>query len=104
MGVPPEEVLNNSIQNLEFNLANTIRKLSIANKPKIAFIEGHGELSRNETADAAYALSEYYSIDRVKINGQLNSLTERNVVDSARTNIRNKYDAIIIAGPDSAFR
>ena len=53
MGVPPEEVLNNSIQNLEFNLVNAIRKLSIANKPKVAFIEGHGELSRNETADAA---------------------------------------------------
>lgn len=103
MGVPPEEVLNNSIQNLEFNLANTIRKLSIANKPKVAFIEGHGELNRNETADAAHALSEYYSIGRVKINGQLNSLTERSVVDSARTNIRNKYDAIIIAGPDSVF-
>ena len=50
-----------------------------------------------------HALSEYYSINRVKINGQLNSLTERNVVDSARTNIRNKYDAIIIAGPDSVF-
>ena len=103
MGVPPEEVLNNSIQNLEFNLVNAIRKLSIANKPKVVFIEGHGELSRNETADAAFALSEYYSIDRVKINGQLNSLTERDMVDSARTNIRNKYDAIIIAGPDSVF-
>jgi len=95
--------LNNSIQNLEFNLVNAIRKLSIANKPKVAFIEGHGELNRNETADAAFALSEYYSINRVKINGQLNSLTERSVVDSARTNIRNKYDAIIIAGPDSVF-
>jgi ABC-2 type transport system permease protein len=103
MGVPPEEVLNNSIQNLEFNLANTIRKLSIAQKPKIAFIEGHGELSRLETADAAYALNEYYSIERVKINGQLNCLTERNTVDSIKTKIRNKFDAIIIAKPDSVF-
>jgi ABC-2 type transport system permease protein len=103
MGVPPEEVLNNSIQNLEFNLANTIRKLSIARKPKIAFIEGHGELSRLETADAASALNEYYSIERIKINSQLNSLTERSVVDSTNTKIRNKFDAIIIAKPDSAF-
>ena len=103
MGVPPEEVLNNSIQNLEFNLANAIRKLSIARKPKVAFIEGHGELSVLETADIAYALNEYYSIDRVEIAGQLNSLTDRKSVDSTRTSQRNKFDAIIIAKPDTAF-
>ncbi|MCD4731782.1 MAG: gliding motility-associated ABC transporter substrate-binding protein GldG [Bacteroidales bacterium] len=103
MGVPPEEVLNNSIQNLEFNLANAIRKLSIARKPKVAFIEGHGELSVIETADIAYALNEYYFIERVEIAGQLNSLTERKTVDSARASIRNKYDAIIIAKPDTVF-
>lgn len=103
MGVPPEEVLNNSIQNLEFNLANTIRKLSIARKPKIAFIEGHGELSVLETADIAYALNEYYSIERLEIGGKLNSLTERKSIDSTRTTIRNKFDAIIIAKPDTIF-
>lgn len=103
MGVPPEEVLNNSIQNLEFNLANTIRKLSVAQKPKIAFIEGHRELSRIETADAAYALNEYYNVERIKINGQINSLTERTMIDSGKTDIRNKFNTIIIAGPDSAF-
>lgn len=103
MGTPPEEVLNNSIQNLEFNLANAIRKLSIARKPKVAFIEGHGELSVLETADIAYALNEYYVIERVEIAGQLNSLTERKALDSARTVIRNKYDAVIIAKPDTVF-
>jgi ABC-2 type transport system permease protein len=103
MGVPPEEVLNNSIQNLEFNLINTVRKLSISSKPAIAFLEGHGELSRLETADAAFALSEYYKVDRVRINGQLNSLTERTGEDSTQTKIRNKYEAIIIAKPDSVF-
>jgi ABC-2 type transport system permease protein len=103
MGVTPEEVLNNSIQNLEFNLANAISKLSIARKPSVAFIEGHGELNEIETADIAYALNEYYVIERVEIAGQLNSLTERKTLDSARTSIRNKYDAIIIAKPDTVF-
>ncbi len=103
MGIPPEEVLNNSIQNLEFNIANTIRKLSTANRPKVAFIEGHGELSVLETADIAYALSEYYSVERVKINGQLNSLTERVKVDSVQTEVQNKYDALVIAKPDTVF-
>ena len=44
LGAPAEEQLNNSIQALEYNLSNTIRKLTINIKPKIAFIEGHGEL------------------------------------------------------------
>ena len=101
-GVPPEEVLNSSIENLEFNLANTIRKLSVAIKPSIAFIQGHGELDGKETADAFYSLREFYRVERVSINGQLNSLTERKE-DSAEMVIRNKYEAIIIAKPDSVF-
>jgi len=103
MGIPPEEVLNNSIQNLEFNIANTIRKLSSASRAKVAFIDGHGELSVLETTDIAYALSEYYSLERVTINGQLNSLTERVKVDSVQTEVQNKYDAIVIAKPDTVF-
>lgn len=103
MGVPPEEVLNNSIQNLEFNLINTVKKLTVAQKPAIAFIEGHGELPRIETADIAMALNEYYRVDRIKINGQLNSLTERTGNDTSATQIKNKYEAIIIAKPDTVI-
>jgi len=45
VGKPPAEVLNNSVQALEFGLTNVIRKLSVTEKPEIAFIEGHGELA-----------------------------------------------------------
>jgi ABC-2 type transport system permease protein len=99
----PEEILNNSIQNLEFALADGIRKLVSNNRPKIAFIEGHGELDKQETADATLALWDYYNVERVRIDGQLNSLTERKAIDSTRVRIANKFDAIIIAKPDSAF-
>jgi ABC-2 type transport system permease protein len=103
MGVPPEEVLNNSIQNLEFNLANTINKLTVNNKPKVAFVKGHGELNLLQTADAIAALSEYYALDTVTINGQVNSLTTREETESGEMAVRNNFDAIIIAKPDSAF-
>lgn len=103
VAVAPDQVLNNSVQQLEYNISSIIRKLSIPQKPKIAFIYGHGELSELETADIWRALSDYYTVDRVKIDGRLNSLTERNTKDSLDVKIRNKYKAIIVAGPDSAY-
>ncbi len=102
-GVPPEEILNNSIQNLEFAIADAIRKLVVDRKPKIAFIEGHGELDKNETRDATNLLGEYYSVERTRIDGQLNSLADRMKIDSINTKVVNKYEVIIIAKPDSAF-
>lgn len=102
-GTPPDEILNNSIENLEFVIADAIRKLVTQRRPKIAFIEGHGELSRHETADARAALNDYYVVERVRLDEQLSSLTERVQVDSLTTRISNKFEAIIIAKPDSAF-
>ena len=55
MGVPPEAVLNNSIQSLEFSIASAIKKLIKKDKPKIAFIKGHGELSSEYLADISNA-------------------------------------------------
>jgi ABC-2 type transport system permease protein len=102
VGKPPSEVLNNSVQALEFSLINVIRKLSITQKPKIAFIEGHGELAPVYTASAEAALSEYYDIDHVRIDGQPSAL-EMKAQSGADGSFVNKYKAIIIAKPDSAF-
>jgi ABC-2 type transport system permease protein len=104
LGTPPEQQLNNSVQSLEYNLSNVIRKLSMDEKPKIAFIQGHGELDSLHTADIQNALSEYYIVERITINGQLGALT-RHIPgkDSASMHFSNRYKAIIIAKPDSAF-
>ncbi|MEI6694612.1 MAG: gliding motility-associated ABC transporter substrate-binding protein GldG [Bacteroidota bacterium] len=103
MGLESENVLNNSIQALEYNISNVIRKLSVRAKPKIAIIEGHGELNINEMFDITNALSEYYEVERIRIDEQINKLTKREISDSAATKISNIYRAIIIAKPDSAF-
>ena len=103
MGIESENVINNSIQSLEYNLSNVIRKLKIQIKPKIAFIEGHGELNKLQTYDITKSLSEYYDVERVKISEQVNALTERIISDTSETKIYNKYKAIIIAKPDSAL-
>ncbi len=105
MNVPPEAVLNNSINNLEFKLANAIRKVTRVRKPAIAFIEGHGELDDQDTYDLTESLKEDYVVDRVTINNQLNALVNRTLIDSTTNHweITPKYAAIIIAQPDSSF-
>jgi len=103
IGVSPEEVLNNSLQALEFKLASAIRDLTVVRKPKVAFIRGHGELNTKEIYDIGQALSKQYILDLVTIDGKLGSLTERDSVSEDKTRVTNKYDAIIIAKPDSSF-
>lgn len=105
LNVPPEAVLNNSIQNLEFKFVDAIHKLSRRQKPALAFIEGHGELDKDETYDISNALKADYVVSRLRIDEQVNALVERKLVDStAQTyEIKPKYAAIIIAKPDSAF-
>lgn len=90
IGIAPEAVLNNSIQSLEYNVASVIKKLSVIDKPKIAFLEGQGELDSYETGSIASSLAEYYSVERIAINQKLKSL--------------DKFKAIIIAKPDSVFQ
>lgn len=103
IGVPPEEVLNNSVQSLEFKLAGAIRSLTVVNKPSIAFIRGHGELENKYIYDIGQALSKQYTVGVIGIGGQLSSLTKRDSLSEDKTRIVNKYDAIVIAKPDTAL-
>ena len=82
-------LINQSIEVLEFNLIDPIKRLMTKQKHPIAFIEGHGESNSMKTKDISQSLSEYYTVERVTINQQLNAIS--------------KYKTIIIAGPDSVF-
>ncbi len=88
-GFPPELILNNSIQNLEYEICNVIRKVTDPMRPTIAFLEGHGELDTTNVNDIANALKASYELKRVRIDGKLNALKD--------------YQAVVIAKPDSAF-
>ncbi|MEI6576879.1 MAG: gliding motility-associated ABC transporter substrate-binding protein GldG [Bacteroidota bacterium] len=99
----PEVVLNSSVQALEYNISSTIRKLANRMHQKIAFTQGHGELKEIEVGDITRSLSEFYDVERVNLNGQISSLTDHDISDSTKARLSNKYAAIIIAKPDSAF-
>jgi len=104
-GGQPELILNQSIESLEYELAFGIKKASTPNVHSIAFIEGHGELNKYETADIMGSLREYYNVERVVINGNVNSLQERlyTNLDSTNAVLQKRFDAIVIAAPDSSF-
>ena len=101
--IPLEKRIDRAINDIEFNLSYAISLLTNEEKPPIAFIEGHGELGPRETADITRALQDSYTVERVRLNEEVNSLTERIADDSGDYVINNKYEGIIIAGPDSAF-
>ncbi len=89
LGAPPEVMLNTSIQNLEFEICNAIRKVTSPKRPRIAFLHGQGELGKEQTADVEQTISASYDIEHVQINQQLGAL--------------DKYKLVIVAKPDSAF-
>lgn len=100
----PEMALNNSVQNLEFKLADVIKKLSQLQKPSVAFIQGHGELNENELFDIIETLQKNYRVEQIEIMGNVGALTRRSDPD-AQGNIRvlPNFDAIVIAKPTSSF-
>lgn len=100
----PEEVINSSIEEIEANITNSIRKLRNEFNQYIAFIEGHGELPAEYVADLTNSLSEYFNVERVRLNNKIYSLSTRKVDSlTGRVEVINKYDLIIIADPDSFF-
>lgn len=66
-GISPEEVLNNSIQNLEYAFASAIKKISKNESARIGFTEGHAELSDQQLSDAMKSLGDSYEVGRVDL-------------------------------------
>lgn len=89
LGNSGEENLNISIENLEFEITDGIRRAINTEVRKIAFIEGHGELSAAETYDITHSLAHYFQIDRGILGNNAAILKD--------------YKAIIIAKPTQPF-
>ncbi|TSJ42680.1 gliding motility-associated ABC transporter substrate-binding protein GldG [Mucilaginibacter corticis] len=67
MGLTADEVLNNSIQNLEYAFTSAIKKVTRGGKPQIAFTSGHGELTDVQLNDAMKSLSDGFEVGRVEL-------------------------------------
>ncbi|MCA1762566.1 MAG: gliding motility-associated ABC transporter substrate-binding protein GldG [Cryomorphaceae bacterium] len=94
------ELVNRTINNLEYALVNAIYEVQRIEVPKVGIIEGHGELSAMETRDLQRELERFYKVERVELAGMVNALS-RNVAGKGKR--QNRYDAIIVAKPTESF-
>jgi ABC-2 type transport system permease protein len=83
-----ENVLNQSVEGVEFELANAIHKLAGASPRKIGFISGHGELDSLQLAGWVNELIGQYNVVRV-------DLSKKKKLDG--------YDVLVLAKPTRAF-
>ncbi len=83
------EIIENALNNLEYNLLSAMRRLTQTSKPTIAFLQGHGELNPAETMRARALISPYYQIKDVALNDSIAALQD--------------VDGLIIADPQAPF-
>ena len=53
---------------MEYSLSTSIKKMSVDNKPKIAFLQGHNETSPNAMVQVMQSLSVLYDVEPVNLN------------------------------------
>ena len=90
-GIDPETCINKTVEELEYSLTNTIRKLQRTKKAEVTFIQGHRELDTIAQYDFMRSLSEYYDVNQTTIpkGRELSAL--------------KGSDAIVISQPDTSF-
>ncbi len=87
-GMRSEEVLNQSIEGIEFELANAIYKISNNSRKRIGMVKGHREVDSLDIASFNNALLDQYDVFNVNLNS-------KPVIEN--------YDVLVIAKPRQSF-
>jgi gliding-associated putative ABC transporter substrate-binding component GldG len=85
---PAEVRLNQSIEGLEYELANTIRVLTPGLRKRLGVVQGHGELSNEQAGDMLGAWQQQYDVFRV---------------DLSKVNDLRALDALVVAQPKMPY-
>lgn len=115
-GQPLEEDINGSIELLEYEIGNIIRKCVVDREIKIAFTKGHAELEHVYLADITKSLEELYTVEDININLTDTACTKQfisqimaNPDNAGEILLRgvmkqmNSYNALIVAKPRISF-
>jgi len=74
---------------MEYSLSTSIKKMTADNKPKIGFIEGHGETAPNAMIQVVQSLSVLYDLEPVSL-------------DESSVNLQ-KYKTLVIVDPKDSI-
>jgi gliding-associated putative ABC transporter substrate-binding component GldG len=74
---------------MEYSLTTSIKKISVVDKPKVAFLQGHGEPSPNASVQVLQQLAVLYDVEPL------------NITDTAE--IPSYYKTIAIVNPTDTF-
>ncbi|MBC7920201.1 MAG: gliding motility-associated ABC transporter substrate-binding protein GldG [Ferruginibacter sp.] len=83
------QMLNQSVEGVEFELASAIRKLTQPEKKRVGILQGYSRLDPARIADLTISLQEGYEVFRV---------------DLPRSPTLQGLDAILLVKPDTAIR
>lgn len=82
----PEEEINQSIEGVEYELANAIYKLTNVERHHIGMVRGHGELDSLDIISFVRDLQDFYDVSPVSLRDPL-----------------DPYDALVIAKPQQSY-
>jgi gliding-associated putative ABC transporter substrate-binding component GldG len=87
---------------MEYNLTTSIKKVSVAEKPSIGIVQGHGEPAFNQIGQIYQSLSILYDIEEVKLDNpiptRLRTVLLLNPVDSILDEAFNILDQYLESG------
>lgn len=103
-GRSTDEIVNTSVENLEYNFVTALHRLSRPVKARVGFLLGHDELANIDLYDIQMSLVEDYAVENVVLDRNIDALTGRvqNVKDSS-VMISNKYDVLVVPKPLKTF-
>ncbi|MAW21068.1 MAG: gliding motility-associated ABC transporter substrate-binding protein GldG [Flavobacteriales bacterium] len=106
----PAENINESVESLEFEFITAIYQMLKTHTPKIAFLEGNGELNKDQVYDLSQSvlqdnnsLSYYYQVDHFNIKEFEIDSSTMDADISRQIEKMLSYKVIIIAKPTSPF-
>lgn len=85
-----EETLNQSIENMEYELSSAIKSLINEKRPVVGLVKGHNEVDSLDLASFTNDLLAKFDVYNVKLNKDVSIIKQR-------------YDALVIAQPKSSF-
>ena len=96
IGETQQELVNNSVQHLEYVFADGFSKLTQPKRRKIAILKGNGQLKDQYIADLAKKLGEYYFLAKFTLDS---------VASNPKKTLKDleAFDLIINAKPTEAF-